>query len=158
MEINNYEDYLIYKDGRVYSKKRNIFIKLNKNIKGYLRGKLCKDGKHKPFLIHRLVAIHYIDNPENKPFVDHIDGIKSNNNIDNLRWTTNIENCNAFKTKYKNNKTGFKNIYCYNKKNKYWKYEKIIYGKQYSRYFKNKIDAICYKYIFILRMRAGHFT
>ena len=153
MEINDYEDYLIYRDGRVFSKLSNKFMK--PRIERYKYVRLCKNGKRKNVRIHRLIAIHYIDNPENKPCVDHIDGIKTNNNINNLRWVTKIENNNSFRNISKNNKSGFKNISYYKK---YWKYQKIIYGKQYQRYFKNKIDCLCYKYIFILRMRAGHFT
>ena len=42
--------------------------------------------------IHRLIALHYIPNPENKPEVDHIDRERLNNNIDNLRWATRSEN------------------------------------------------------------------
>ena len=157
MEINDYQDYLIYKDGRVYSKKRNKFLKPYNGTNGYLNFTLCKNGKTKNFSIHRLIAIHYIDNPDNKLYIDHIDGIKSNNDISNLRWVTHIENKNAFQSKYKNNTTGFKNI-SYFKRDNYWRFMKNIYGKKYSRIFKNKIDCICYKYIFILRMRAGHFT
>jgi hypothetical protein len=147
MDINNYEEYLIYKDGRVFSKKRNIFMKPNKNGEGYLRLNLCKNGKRKNFLIHRLIAEHYIDNPDNNPCIDHIDGNKTNNNISNLRWVTRIENCNAFQTKRINNKSGIKNI-SYHKTHKYWKYKKNIYGKEYLRTFKNKIDCIWCKFIF----------
>jgi hypothetical protein len=44
------------------------------------------------FKIHRLVALHFIENPENKPMVDHIDRDKTNNHISNLRWVTCSEN------------------------------------------------------------------
>lgn len=53
---------------------------------------LSKFGVKKKFAIHRLVAIHFIPNPKDLPQVDHIDGDKSNNAMENLRWCTNQEN------------------------------------------------------------------
>lgn len=61
---------------------------------GYQQVILCKDGTTKPFRVHRLVAQAFIPNPENKPFIDHIDTITSNNHASNLRWVTRSENCN----------------------------------------------------------------
>lgn len=60
---------------------------------GYVSVSLTDDyGYHKKIDIHRLVALNHIPNPENKPQVNHIDGVKSNNNIDNLEWCTQAEN------------------------------------------------------------------
>lgn len=59
---------------------------------GYLQVGLRKHNKRKFLSIHRLVAIHFIDNPENKPQVNHIDCNKQNNNINNLEWATSKEN------------------------------------------------------------------
>ena len=70
MEINNYPDYLIYEDGRVFSKKSNKFLKPFTNSRCYYRVKLCKNGKMKDYHIHRLIAEHYIPNPKNKKYVD----------------------------------------------------------------------------------------
>lgn len=63
-------------------------LKPYKTNKGYLQVSL----RDKNFRIHRLVAMAFIPNPENKPQVNHIDGNKENNNIENLEWCTNSEN------------------------------------------------------------------
>jgi hypothetical protein len=54
----------------------------------YLQVVLNKGGKSKPFLVHRLVAEAFIDNPNNYPCVNHIDENKKNNCVDNLEWCT----------------------------------------------------------------------
>lgn len=62
---------------------------------GYRSLVLSIDGIHKDVLVHRLVALTFIPNPDNLPQVDHIDGNRDNNRVDNLRWVTpkdNIEN------------------------------------------------------------------
>lgn len=61
---------------------------------GYKRVQLYKDGKSKQKLIHRLVCEHFVENPENKSEVHHIDFDKSNNYYLNLRWSTSKENVN----------------------------------------------------------------
>lgn len=58
--------------------------------KGYLRIAL-KGKKH---LVHRLVAEAFIPNPNNKPYIDHINTDRTDNRVENLRWVTNKENCN----------------------------------------------------------------
>ena len=73
MEINGYPNYLIYDDGRVYSKKSKKFMKNDVGKKGYCRVPLYCNKKCKKFLVHRLVALHYIPNPNNYPEVDHMD-------------------------------------------------------------------------------------
>lgn len=60
--------------------------------RGYRTVILCIDSKIKSFSIHRIVANAFIDNPYNKSQVNHIDGIKLNNTVDNLEWTTAQEN------------------------------------------------------------------
>lgn len=67
-------------------------LKKNKNRLGYIRIGMSKNLIRTYFSIHRLVAIAFIPNPENKPQVNHINGIKSDNRLDNLEWCTASEN------------------------------------------------------------------
>ncbi len=100
--IKGYEGlYEISDHGRVKSLDARCYgkIKVNKKDKdGYDKVWLSKNSKKKPYFVHRLVAIHFIDNPENKPIVNHIDGVKDNNHVSNLEWATRSENdIHAFK-------------------------------------------------------------
>lgn len=81
-----------YPDGRIHQKKKEKFLKLKPNNKGYIMVVLCKDGKTYPRVVHRLVAEAFIPNPEGKPNIDHIDTNPTNNAVDNLRWVTQKEN------------------------------------------------------------------
>lgn len=58
----------------------------------YYRLWLNKDWKSKQYLVHRLIAQAFIPNPENKPYINHIDWIRSNNKLDNIEWCTSREN------------------------------------------------------------------
>ena len=64
------------------------------------------NGKRKGELIHRLVALHFVDNPNNYTEVDHLDRDKENNNAENLRWCTRSDN-NSNKNHYKHSKEWF---------------------------------------------------
>jgi hypothetical protein len=59
-----------------------------KEHQGYLEVSLSKDNKRSSYGIHRIVALAFIDNPKNKPQVNHIDGDKTNNQVSNLEWAT----------------------------------------------------------------------
>ena len=106
--INDFDQYRIYQDGRVWSCRRKIVLKPCGNGCGYKVVILSKDGATYPKTVHRLVAQHFIDNPENKEMVDHIDRDKTNNMYWNLRWTTRSEN--GINSTRKKNKSGEKFI------------------------------------------------
>lgn len=91
-------------NGRSYIQKEKL-LKQSFTTTGYKKVELYKDGKRKSFKVHRLVAIAFIPNPDNKPEVNHIDGNKINNNIDNLEWVTSSENSiHAYETGLSPNK------------------------------------------------------
>lgn len=94
-QISGYDRYFVSNYGRVkttYQGKEHILSPRNKyknrEGKAYYHVRLSKDGKLKDFFIHRLVAIAFIPNPLNKATVNHIDGNKFNNNVNNLEWAT----------------------------------------------------------------------
>ena len=90
--IEGYDGYLISKEGEVWSERSNKLLSPFPDKKGYLLCNLYLNGKRKQHKIHRLVALTFIPNPENKPQVNHIDGNKSNNHISNLEWASPKEN------------------------------------------------------------------
>jgi hypothetical protein len=69
-----------------------IILKAKRHHKGYLENSLCKEGICKKHKSHRILAIAWIPNPENKPQVNHIFGIKDRNRAWELEWCTNLEN------------------------------------------------------------------
>ena len=115
-----------------HGKKRIKLLRKTK-LRGYYSVKLRKwPDFERSVLVSRLVALTFIENPENKPFVDHIDGNKTNNNITNLRWVTPLENTN--------NPSTINNLRIplikYNKSEEKRKLNVILFGKpiiQYTR-------------------------
>ena len=94
-DIKGYDGkYKISNLGRVYSLKSHRYLSIGSNGRGYLHVSLWRNNKEKKEYIHRLVALHFIPNPNNLPQVNHKDENKENNCVDNLEW------CDA---KYNNN-------------------------------------------------------
>ena len=88
--VPGYDGYFVSNTGIIQSRKRKTPLNLSYVTKkdGYLRAYLCKDGKMKAFYVHRVVALAFIENPQNLPFINHKDECKTNNNVDNLEWCT----------------------------------------------------------------------
>lgn len=103
INIENYENYEVSSLGQVRNIKTNRILQ-PRNKDGYLIIGLSTNGKTKKFSVHRLVALTFIENLENKPFVNHIDKNKINNSVSNLKWITeNEKNKILIKKKYKIN-------------------------------------------------------
>ena len=89
--INNYDNYEVSSFGNVRSKKSGRVLK--PSVKGaYVSVGLCKNSKIFTCSVHRLVATAFLENPQNKSQVNHIDKNRSNNHITNLEWVTVVEN------------------------------------------------------------------
>ncbi len=92
--IFGYSKYGVTKDGEVWSFKSNQLLKPQPRG-AYLKVTLVNDkGQRKQLSIHRLVAEMFCDNPENKTYVNHINGVKHDNRSSNLEWVTASENIN----------------------------------------------------------------
>lgn len=155
-DVENYEGlYQISNFGRVKSLKfgKEKILKPGKKSAGYLFVKLCKNGNMKNVFVHRLVALAFIENPENLPEVNHKDENKENNWVDNLEFCTRSYNINfgtrnsrMLNTKKLNNaKTAEREIDQYTKDGFFIKTWRSSREAERYGFFQSAIIACCRK-------------
>ena len=136
MEIEGFENYIIFENGDVINKNTGKKLKPHKNYQtGYFYIDLYKKMNRKKFTLHRLLAQAYIPNPFNKTQVDHINRIRDDNRLENLRWSTHSEN-NVNKDGYKINK--LKTKYIHKARNKF----RITFNRNTLTYSKHAIKTL----------------
>lgn len=92
VKIEGFENYEVSNLGKIRNIKTGIVLKPQLHSAGYLMHALYGHGKKKFLLLHRIIATAFIDNPDEKPCVNHIDENKLNNDLSNLEWCTKREN------------------------------------------------------------------
>ena len=140
-KIDGFPNYSVSDMGRVRNDTTGRFLKDQVDKYGYYNIDLNHNGNRKTHKIHRLIAYAFIKNPQNKPFVDHIDCNPKNNNLNNLRWAT-LEENNRNSSISKRNRSGIKGV-CFKNQFQKWNAHITINGKHYHLgYFIKKEDAI----------------
>ena len=142
--VNEYENYEISNQGKIRSKASGKILVQRLNNMGYYRVALWNCGKQKHHLVHRLLATHFINNPDNLKVVDHVDLNPKNNDLSNLRFCTTRQN-NINKRTYKNNTSGSVGI-DYIKRDNVWRARyQSNEGKEISKRFNNKEFAVAWR-------------
>ena len=127
--------------GRLRNNETNKILKGSKNSEGYMAFDYTIEGTRYCKKIHRLVAMAFVPNPDDKEFVDHIDNNRTNNNAYNLRWCTSSENQHN-RSINTNNTSGHKGIH-FRKDNKNWRARITHNGRKINiGSFKTKEEAL----------------
>jgi len=138
-----FNSYKLYSNGDIFSVRRNRYLKPSLAPNGYYVIGLRNGDVNKTYYVHRLVAKFFVNNENNSYVVDHIDRDRTNNDKDNLRWTT--REINSYnKGCPKHNKIGIKYI-CYSKNVGYYIFQIKRNGVRIRRCCKNLDKLIEFK-------------
>jgi hypothetical protein len=134
IDVVGYEGlYAVDQNGNVWSYRKNILLKPVITGKRYYMVNLCKDRKMRTYTVHRLVAKAFLENYSEDLHVDHIDGNRQNNKLENLRMVTHQEN-HFNRTKAKG--------YCWDKNAGKWHAQITLNGKNKNLgYFNTEAEA-----------------
>lgn len=160
-QIKDYPNYSVSNLGNIRNDKTGVILSDRIRGKGYksvaLYKKGCK-GKQTNLSTHRLVAIHFIPNPDDLPQVDHIDNNKSNNKVTNLRWVDNSFNQRNV-LKYKRQCSSIYKGVSLNKKSNIWIAEIMVnYKKMHLGSYKTEKEAGLAYNNYILENNLSHFV
>ena len=154
MEVKDYPDYLVFRNGAVLSKKTKKFLKPCPDRGGYNIVNLYKNKKKKTFKVHRLVARHYLNKPDIEGIsVDHINRNKTDNRLSNLRWATRSQQ-GQNRGMLKTNTSGIQYV-IFHKLSNVWAFKKIINKKKFEFTNKNKQLVLWVKFIYFMRNRKS---
>ena len=142
--IPNFENYSVSNFGNVRNNKTGRVLKPYDSGRGYLFVDL-NNGKRKTIQVHRLVALSFLENPENYKEVDHIDQVKTNNRFDNLRWCSRNQNNRNVK-KRSNTSSTYKGVSWHKFHNKWASTITLNKRNTHLGYFETEEEAFeCFK-------------
>jgi hypothetical protein len=155
-EITDYPNYEISNLGNVRNKKGNTLALYITRKHYYI--KLYKNSKGKNFILHRLIAIAFIPNPDNFLEIDHIDRNPLNNSLDNLRWVSRSQNVYNRNMKTQNSTSKFRGLHWDKSKNK-WVARIRLNGKgKHIGYFETEEEGARAFNEFVISHNLGEFV
>ena len=138
--IEGYENYSISRNGEVRNDKTERILKYCLDSGGYYIVSLYKNNKATNYCIHRLIGKYFIENPNNHPCIDHKNGNRADNTIDNLRWCNYSQNGRNRKKK-ENTTSHFKGVH-FDKRDNKWRASCSLNGKlKYIGTYNTEIEA-----------------